>query len=201
MVQGAPSWIDQLIVEKYAHIIFSRMKWQPIPTCLVCSWKTGFLERLIADWLSQYIITGPFYCTPKSFNKEINHTISQQQPSIALYFAFIELLATTDYFFDFQLIKDLPNCMQKPLIDLLVSEQLAQSLSEYAINPKFWSGANSKPCPGACFRYLSMYSMCCLQVLRLWLVHVPRKWMCRKTYIRFAECQIQQFPNQMFCIE
>ncbi|GKA70490.1 hypothetical protein Tco_0776629, partial [Tanacetum coccineum] len=47
----------------------------------------------------------------------------------ALYFASVELLDTTDCFFDFQEIRHGPRKMQIPVIDLLVVGQLAQSLS------------------------------------------------------------------------
>ncbi|KAE8727297.1 hypothetical protein F3Y22_tig00005551pilonHSYRG00006 [Hibiscus syriacus] len=46
----------------------------------------------------------------------------------------LEERATVFCFLDFQEIRDIPSLMQKPVIDLLVIGQAAQSESQYAIN-------------------------------------------------------------------
>lgn len=68
----------------------------------------------------------------KSFDKANNQTTSAQVAASALYSAFEELQDMVGCFFVFQLMRESPVNTQKPVIDLRVSIQLAQSLFESA---------------------------------------------------------------------
>ncbi|EOY32583.1 Uncharacterized protein TCM_040575 [Theobroma cacao] len=70
-----------------------------------------------------------FIFNHKSFNKYSKHITSQEMDVIALYSAFVELLATIVCFLDFQLIKDGPRNMLKPVKKFLLLGHLAQSSS------------------------------------------------------------------------
>ena len=69
-----------------------------------------------------------------SLSKAVSHVTSQVVKARALYSASAVDLATTDCFFVFQEIGEDPRRTQKPVVDLLVEGQLAQSLSQYAVS-------------------------------------------------------------------
>ena len=61
----------------------------------------------------------------KSFNKPINHINSLTRAAMYLYSNFSEDLETVCCFLDFQEMRDSPKKTWYPVIDLLVSGQLA----------------------------------------------------------------------------
>lgn len=66
----------------------------------------------------------------KSFNKPIDHTNSLTRAAMDLFSNFAEDLETECCFLDFQEMRDSPKKTHYPVIDLLVSGQLAQSESQ-----------------------------------------------------------------------
>ena len=79
--------------------------------------------------------------------------ISQVTLAMALYSASAEERDTVCYFLDFQEINESPRKTQKPLIDLLVSGQVAQSESTKAFNCIEDVEGKKTPCPGVVFTY------------------------------------------------
>lgn len=100
--------------------------------CLVFSWSTGLAAIAMAVSLSHFKIVGGIDFKPRSLSRVLSHVTSQVVNVMDLYSA--EDLATTDCFFAFQDTSESRRKMQYPDVDLLVVGQLAQSLSQYAVN-------------------------------------------------------------------
>lgn len=79
----------------------SRMKWKLISTCFILACTTRLANKCLA--LKSVNKTGTWFsCTYNSFNKDLNHMISDEARAIALYSKPTLLLATTFYFEDIQ---------------------------------------------------------------------------------------------------
>lgn len=72
---------------------------------------------------------------------------------MALYSDSTDDLDTIVCFFDFQETSKLPMKTQKPVVDSLVSGQLAQLAFEYAISSNLEFAEKNMPCPGVPFIY------------------------------------------------
>ena len=94
------------------------------------------------------------WLSPRSLSNVKSHKISQQVEAIALYSASADERATTDCFFTFQEIGELPNNMQNPVVDFLESQQLPQSESQYPVRLQFEKLANKIPWSDVPLRYL-----------------------------------------------
>lgn len=57
---------------------------------------------------------------------------------------------------------DLPKKMQYPVVDFLVMGQLAQSLSQYAVNCAAEDEASNIPCESVPIRYLNSLLAACI---------------------------------------
>lgn len=73
---------------------------------------------------------GSINVTPSSLNRLATHTTSDVNVAKLLYSASVELLETVCYFLDFQEMGESPNFNIKPVTDLLVLGQAAQSASQ-----------------------------------------------------------------------
>ena len=144
------SWwcVEICSVFKLPDCTFSRTKWQSISMCFVRSWNTRFAAIWRAAWLSQQRIAGFEWLTPSSFSNERSQVSSQVAFAIDLYSASADDLETVCCFFDFQEIKESPRNTQKPLTDLLLSRQPAQSESAKAFNWISELEGKKRPCPG-----------------------------------------------------
>lgn len=98
--------------------------------CLVRSWNKGLAAMCRAALLSQYNVAGSEKITPMSENKPVIQTISQEVVAMALYSASAEDLQTVLCFLVPQDTKESPNLIQKPVSDLRVIGQDAQSESQ-----------------------------------------------------------------------
>lgn len=98
-------------------------------TCLVQSWWTGLWAILIADWLSHNSFIGVTLDSLSSSSK-LFHQISSQVPCArALNSASALLLATKDCFLLLQVTRFPQTNVQYPEVDLLSSNEPAQSAS------------------------------------------------------------------------
>jgi len=109
---------------------FSQTTWQSISICFVRSWKTGFWAMWRAAWLSQYKIMGLERWMSRSWRSVLSHVSSQVVDARARYSASAEEWETVYCFLVRQEIGLVPSWMKKPMVDLRVSGQLAQSESE-----------------------------------------------------------------------
>jgi hypothetical protein len=75
--------------------------------------------------------------------------ISQHVTAMALYFALVEEQDMVCCFLDFQEIKESPRNKQKPMIDFLVSGQVAQCASQKALSLKSDEAGKNNPWLGA----------------------------------------------------
>lgn len=114
----------------------------------------GLLAICIAALLSENSCTSIETETPNSVNKPVNHVISDTAAAMLLYSASAELRLMVCCFLDFYEIKEVPRFTTKPVTDLLVLGQDAQSESQYAVS---WSTApflKRIPSPGVPLMYL-----------------------------------------------
>jgi hypothetical protein len=95
------------------------------------------INRICNNMESRLVVTKEKSCLGvrirKSLSKEDNHISSQQVEANVRYPASAEDLDTICCFFDFQDTRESPIKTQKPMIDLRVSKQLAQSEYEKAL--------------------------------------------------------------------
>jgi hypothetical protein len=82
-----------------------------------------------------------------------NQVISQLVMAMALYSASAEERETMDYFLERQERRESPKKMQKPMTDLRVSEQPAQSESQNPLSCKELIEEKNSPCLGVPLRY------------------------------------------------
>jgi len=94
----------------------------------------------------------------KSCRRYQIHCISQTVASSAQYSASVDDRETISCFFDFHEIMKDPRKTQKPVLDLLVLGQVAQSESLKALIWVSKSATKKSPCDGLDFMYLST---CC----------------------------------------
>lgn len=111
-------------------LIFSLTKWQSISICLLLSWQTKLAAICISSLLSQYHLIGSFTATFSSFIIPSSHNNFVVTAAIFLYSASIKLLLTVYCFFDFQEIKEYPNFITYPVINLLVFGHATHSESQ-----------------------------------------------------------------------
>ena len=115
-----------------------------------------------AAWLSLLMSVGGRSVRPISFNSDDIHVTSQHAIVMALYSASAVDLATTDCFLVFQEMGESPSNTQYPEVDLRVVGQLAQSLSQYAVNFVAVDDARSIPCAGLLIKYLRTRFTACI---------------------------------------
>lgn len=87
-----------------------------------------------AAWLSLLMIVGGKSINPMSLSSDDSQLTSQHVNVMALYSASAVDLVTVVCFFVFQDTGDDPSKTQYPDVDFLLVAQLAQSLSQYAVN-------------------------------------------------------------------
>ena len=103
------------------------MKWQSISTCLDLSWNVGFLERCMADWLSQNT-NAKSIVTAKSLSKATIQVISLATAVRDLYSASAKDLESVACFLDCQDSREVLRKTQNPVVDRLMSMQLHQHI-------------------------------------------------------------------------
>lgn len=86
-------------------------------------------------------------------NNPFSHFTSQQTVAIERYSVSADDLDTVLCFFVFHDTGELPNIMKYPVVDRLVTGQLAQSESQYAYNCMSQTDGKNSTCPGFPFRY------------------------------------------------
>lgn len=77
------------------------------------------------DLSSQYQVNAESHEIPNSFIKPLNHMIFEPAKLILLFSTSADDLETMTCFFTFQETNESPNLTQYPIIDLLLSKQLA----------------------------------------------------------------------------
>jgi len=132
---------------------FSRTMWQSISMCLVRSWKTGLQAIWMADLLSQYKVAGWMKGTWKSCRRYVSHWSSHVVDAKARYSASEELFETVGCFFEHQEMSDGPRYIENPVMERLVSRQLAQSESLKALSCRGLLAARKIPELGELLRY------------------------------------------------
>ena len=121
--------VEQYLISISLLFTFSLMKWNLTSMCFDLSFLIGLFEMLIVDWLSSKIKIGSF--DSSNLPREI---ASLTEFESAIYSASVELKATIDCFFYFQLIA--PKFFRKtyPPVLFLSFESLAKLASEYPNN-------------------------------------------------------------------
>jgi hypothetical protein len=97
--------------------------------CLVPSWWTWFLLRLITDSFSTFSTTAFCSSLIRSINRRVSHTPCQVLAAAAMYSASHDDNVTTFCLLDCQVIGFLPRKYSSPLVLRLSSGSLAWSIS------------------------------------------------------------------------
>ena len=108
----------------------------------------------MANWLSQFKVTGFKEWTPISSSNLTSQVTSAAAYDIARYSASEDDLDMVLCFSLFQLMGGLPKRIRQPVIDLLENGQATQSESEYGCNESWSEACNKIPFPTVAETYL-----------------------------------------------
>ena len=133
------------------------MKWQCVSTCLVCSWKTGFLASFITPWLSQNKGVGSLCCICISDNILLSQTASHAPFNAPRYSTSVDERATTCCFLLVHVTAPVPRLKTYPEVDFLSSTEPAQSESVYPHNLGYLLLLYKIPNSSVPFTYLSTH--------------------------------------------
>lgn len=104
--------------------------------------------------MSQYNVTGLTYSEPNSPKTFMRQMISHNAKLILLYSDSFEYLETVFCFLTFHDFPELPNRIQKPVTDFLVSTHPTQSKSQKPRRIRTNSEESKIPLPGSHFTYI-----------------------------------------------